>query len=184
MNWEHCVSRDQHLKIELVLWNWWREEQLDFAERRTWNDASSPSITDILKRYPRFADIDETVSGRPWKTFTKFVSSANMIACSIVCSRRDYCNSILYGITEKNIGRLHLGSGMDYHHLPDLRHLSKPSEVVTRLICSMSPTIQTCEQSLKAPLTCRLESSWIWGRAANLYETPGCAEINDIWLTD
>ena len=31
---------------------------------------------------------------------------ANTIACLIVCSRLDYYNSILYGVTENNIGRL------------------------------------------------------------------------------
>ena len=32
--------------------------------------------------------------------------AANAIACSIVGSRLDYCNSILFGITDKNICRL------------------------------------------------------------------------------
>ena len=31
---------------------------------------------------------------------------ANVVACSIVRSRLDYCNSVLYGITAHNIGRL------------------------------------------------------------------------------
>ena len=33
---------------------------------------------------------------------------ANVVACSIMCSRLDYCNSVLYGITAHNIGRLQL----------------------------------------------------------------------------
>ena len=32
--------------------------------------------------------------------------TANVVACSIVCSRLDYCNSVLYDITAHNIGRL------------------------------------------------------------------------------
>lgn len=32
--------------------------------------------------------------------------AANTMACSIVCSRLDYCNSVLYGVTDANIGRL------------------------------------------------------------------------------
>ena len=32
--------------------------------------------------------------------------TANVVACSIVCSRLDYCNSVLYGITAHNIGHL------------------------------------------------------------------------------
>ena len=32
--------------------------------------------------------------------------TANTISCSIVCSRLDYCNSVLYGVTENNIERL------------------------------------------------------------------------------
>ena len=32
--------------------------------------------------------------------------TANTIACSIVCSRLDYCNAILYGVTEFSISRL------------------------------------------------------------------------------
>ena len=31
---------------------------------------------------------------------------ANTIACSIVCSRLDYCNTVLYGVTAYNISRL------------------------------------------------------------------------------
>ena len=31
---------------------------------------------------------------------------ANTIACSIVCSRLDYCNNVLYGVTALNISRL------------------------------------------------------------------------------
>ena len=31
---------------------------------------------------------------------------ANTIACWIVCSRLDYCNSIPYGVTKNNVGRL------------------------------------------------------------------------------
>ena len=32
--------------------------------------------------------------------------AANMIACSIVCSRLDYCNAVLYGVTTHNTSRL------------------------------------------------------------------------------
>ena len=32
--------------------------------------------------------------------------AANTIACSIVCSRLDYCNTILYGVSDYNISRL------------------------------------------------------------------------------
>ena len=31
---------------------------------------------------------------------------ANVVACSIVCNRLNYCNSVLYGITAHNIDRL------------------------------------------------------------------------------
>ena len=33
--------------------------------------------------------------------------AANTIACSIVCSRLDYCNIILYGVSDYNTSRLH-----------------------------------------------------------------------------
>jgi len=36
------------------------------------------------------------------------VSSANLIACSIVSSRLDYCNSVLNGLSEYNINRLQM----------------------------------------------------------------------------
>ena len=32
--------------------------------------------------------------------------AANTIVCSIVCSRQDYCNTVLYGVTAHNISRL------------------------------------------------------------------------------
>ena len=32
--------------------------------------------------------------------------TANTIACSLVCTRLDYCNAILYGVTKQNIDRL------------------------------------------------------------------------------